>query len=331
LYRSISLPFNSIAVTGGAGFIGSHLVDALASPGVSRIVVIDNLSSGRIENLLRHIGKPYLVFVNSDLKNPSGDWVKALKEVDAVLHYAANPEVRVSSVEPRRHFEENIVATFNLLEAARLSDVEYHVFASSSTVYGEARTIPTPEDYHPLEPISVYGATKLACEALYVSYAKLYGFKVLIARYANIIGPRSEHGVIVDFIRKLRGNPRELEILGDGSQRKSYLHVYDAVDATLHLLRHLVESGREYEVYNIGSEDWIEVREIARIVAEEMGLTSVEYRYVPVTPDGRGWPGDVKFMLLDISRLKSTGWRPKWGSREAVRLTVRQLLGKEAT
>jgi UDP-glucose 4-epimerase len=320
--------FNRVIVTGGAGFIGSHLVDRLVKEGVEEIIAIDNLSSGSLDNIRHHLNKPYLVLNNSDLRRFDEEWTRLFRDTDIVYHYAANPEVRVSSIEPRLHFEENILATFNVLEAARINDVEYHVFASSSTVYGEARKIPTPEDYHPLEPISVYGASKLACEALYISYAKLYGFKVLIARYANIIGPRSNHGVIIDFINKLRRNPRRLEILGDGTQRKSYLHVLDAVDATQYLVRRL-DTIRDYDVYNIGSEDWIEVREIARIITEEMGLENVEFTYVKITPDGRGWPGDVKFMLLDISKLKSTGWKPRWNSREAVRKTVRQLLGRE--
>ncbi|MET1160409.1 MAG: NAD-dependent epimerase/dehydratase family protein [Thermoprotei archaeon] len=320
--------FERAVVTGGAGFIGSHLVDYLVKLGAKEIRVIDNLSSGNLDNLSNHLEKPYLKFSKSDLKRFSDELVRLFRDTEIVFHYAANPEVRVSSIEPRRHFEENVVATFNVLEAARLNDVKYHVFASSSTVYGEARVIPTPEDYHPLEPISVYGASKLACEALYISYAKLYGFKVIIARYANIIGPRSTHGVIIDFINKLRKNPKRLEILGDGTQKKSYLHVYDAVEATLHLVKRF-DLVKDYDVYNIGSEDWIEVREIARIVVEEMNLSNVEFVYVKTTPDGRGWPGDVKFMLLDISKLKKTGWKPRWNSREAVRKTVRQLLGKE--
>ncbi|RLF21545.1 MAG: UDP-glucose 4-epimerase, partial [Thermoprotei archaeon] len=166
-------------------------------------------------------------------------------------------------------------------------------------------------------------------ENLAVTYAKLYGIKSLIVRYANIIGPRSNHGVIVDFIDKLKRNPKELEILGDGSQRKSYLHVYDAVDATLHLLDVFRRSSKAYDIYNVGNDDWITVREIADIVVDEMGLRGVKYRFKLGTIDGRGWLGDVKFMLLDIGKLKATGWKPRWNSREAVRKTVRQILGKE--
>ncbi len=247
-----------------------------------------------------------------------------------VFHFAANPEVRVSVTDPRVHFEENVVATFNVLEACRVNDVPLLVFASSSTVYGDAKVIPTPEDYSPLEPISVYGASKLACENLIISYSNLYGIRGLIIRYANIVGPRSNHGVIIDFIRKLKSTSSKLEILGDGSQRKSYLYVDEAVDATLHLLEFFKSSGRSYDIYNVGSEDWVTVKEIADIVVDVMGLRGVEYVYKSATPDGRGWPGDVKLMLLDISKLKSTGWKPRWSSREAVRKTAEHILGRSS-
>ena len=161
-----------------------------------------------------------------------------------------------------------------------------------------------------------------------ISYAKLYGIKCLILRYANIIGPRSNHGVIIDFVKKLKNNPRKLEILGDGSQKKSYLYIDDAVKATIHLLQKFKEDKKEYDIYNVGNDDWITVKEIAGIVAEEMGLSSVSYIFKPGTQDGRGWPGDVKFMLLDISKLKNTGWKPRWNSKEAVRKTVKQILAK---
>jgi len=234
-------------VTGGAGFIGSHLVDKLASLGFD-LVVVDNLSSGSLENVCVHMGKPYFSFVRSDLKVFSSEWSKCFNGADVVFHFAANPEVRVSVTDPRAHFDENILANFNVLEACRKFDVPCIVFASSSTVYGDAEVIPTPENHHPLEPISVYGACKLACKDLIITYSKLYGIRGLILRYANIIGPRSNHGVIIDFINKLKKNPRKLEILGDGTQRKSYLHVYDAIDATIHLFNIFRENSKDYDI-----------------------------------------------------------------------------------
>ena len=221
--------------------------------------------------------------------------------------------------------DENVVATFNVLEAARRFDVGALVLASSSTVYGDPEVIPMPED-HPKRPASIYGASKLACEVLVEAYHRLYGLRALILRYANIVGPRLTHGVIVDFIRKLKANPERLEILGDGTQRKSYMHVEDAVGATLHLLKALLRGSFSCEAFNVGSEDWINVVRIADIIVEEMGLSNVRYVFKPMTPDGRGWPGDVKLMLLDISKLKATGWKPGMSSEKAVRKTVRALL-----
>jgi len=315
-------------VTGGCGFIGSHLVDKLAQLS-HEIVVIDNFSSGSRRNIEGHLGKKYFNIVSADLKMWSSRWADSFRGADVVFHFAANPEVRVSVVDPRVHFDENVLASFNVLEACRKFNVPLIVFASSSTVYGDANIIPTPENYVPLEPISVYGGAKLAVENFMITYSKLYGIRGLILRYANIIGPRSNHGVILDFINKLRRSPSRLEILGDGTQRKSYLHVYDAVDATLHLLKVFTGSSRCYDIYNVSNRDWIRVVEIADIVVKEMGLGKVEYVFKPMTVDGRGWPGDVKFMLLDITKLEATGWKPRWTSAEAVRKTVRQLLGKE--
>jgi len=312
-------------VTGGAGFIGSYIVEELLSRNYD-VVVIDNMSSGRRENLKNVIDNPKLEIIEADLKEMKTYWTRVFSDADIVFHYAANPEVKVSSINPRIHFNENLLATFNVLEAARQGSVKYIVFASTSTVYGEAKKLPTPENYYPLEPISVYGSVKLASEYLHITYSKLYGIKSLIVRYANVIGPRSKHGVIYDFILKLKKNPRELEILGDGTQRKSYIYVTDAVKATFSVLNEFISSKREYDIYNVGNSDWITVKEIADIVVEEMNLSNVRYIYKPMTSDGRGWPGDVKIMLLDISKAMSTGWKPQFSSKDAVRLTVRALI-----
>ncbi len=317
--------FDKVVVTGGAGFIGSHLVDALLEKGLANhVVVIDNLSAGRREWVERWVRSGLATLVVDDLRQ-WGKWVEHVRGADIVFHLAADPEVRRGFTEPRSHFDNNLLATFNLLEACRRWGVERHFFASSSTVYGDARVLPTPEDYHPLEPISLYGAAKLGCEAMYIAYSKTLGFRVVIARYANIVGPRSRHGVIWDFVNKLLRNPRRLEILGDGTQRKSYLYVSDAIEATIHLAK-LLDRVESYDVFNVGNRDWVTVREIADIVVEEMGLSSVEYVFKPATPDGRGWPGDVKLMLLSIDKIASTGWSPSMSSAEAVRATARAML-----
>ena len=312
-----------IIVTGGAGFIGSHLVDRLVSMG-HEVVVVDNFTSGKMENLADAIKTGRVSVINGDLRY-WGDWANSFRDAYAVFHMAANPEVRISSTEPRVHFENNVVATFNVLEASRLNDVKYVVFASSSTVYGDASVLPTPEDY-PISPISVYGASKAAGEVLVSTYSRLYGIRSVSLRYANIVGPRSTHGVIYDFVRKLKSNPTQLEVLGDGTQRKSYLYVYDAVDATIFLYNKLTSNALDSNAYNVGNVDWVTVMDIARIVIEEMGLRGVKVVTKPATPDGRGWLGDVKYMLLDVSKLMKLGWRPRYSSAEAVRLTARWLI-----
>ncbi|RLI31028.1 UDP-glucose 4-epimerase [Candidatus Bathyarchaeota archaeon] len=313
-----------ILVTGGAGFIGSHLVDALMEKDLE-VVVIDNLSRGSIGNLRRWLQHPKFMFIKGDLKNPE-DTFQAIKGCETVFHLAANPEVRVGSVSPDVHFQQNVIATYNLLEALRVAgNVKTLVFTSSSTVYGEAE-VPTPENYSPLKPISVYGASKLACEALISAYAYSYGFKAVIYRLANIVGPRSRHGVIIDFVRKLKENPRELEILGDGSQRKSYLYIDDCIDAMLLGLKKVASSNNNVEIFNVGSDDQVDVLTIARIVVEEMGLKDVKFRLTGGVDGGRGWVGDVKNMLLDVGKLKFLGWKPRYNSEEAVRVAAKLLL-----
>jgi UDP-glucose 4-epimerase len=308
-----------VLVTGGAGFIGSHLVDRLVSEGY-RVRVVDNLRSGRVENLRRHIDSNTVELVIGDLKDPYTA-LRSVEDVDVVFHFAANPEVRVSSIDPGTHFNENVVATFNLLEAMRKKNVKEIVFASSSSVYGEPDFIPVGEDA-PVRPVSVYGASKASCENLIHAYTKLYGLRAVVLRYANIVGPRMRHGVVRDFIVKLRGNPVELEVLGDGSQVRSYMHVLDAVEATITAWN---RGGGGYQVYNVASEDWITVDEVADIVVETMGLKEVRKIHKPVL-HGVGWPGDVKRIALKIDRLKSIGFKPRMSSREAVRAAVEELL-----
>lgn len=315
-----------VVVTGAAGFIGSHLVDKLLSQGYT-VTGIDNLSAGRLENLEETLGYESFKLVRADLLDPSA-WSNEFRGAEIVFHLAANPEVRHSVREPLEHYHQNLTATMHVLEVARRHRVNTIVYASSSTVYGDPEQIPTPES-HPLKPISIYGATKAAAESLLETYSRLYGIKTLILRYANIVGPRLRHGVIYDFIMKLLRDPARLEILGDGSQRKSYLHVSDAIDATLAALDNLIVTGEYSETYNVGNEDWTTVREIADTVAKAMGLEEVKYIYKPATPDGRGWPGDVKVMLLDITKIKeATGWQPKMNSLEAVKAAAAQLVNE---
>lgn len=318
------ISFSSALITGGAGFIGSHLVDRLMESGV-KVTVLDNLSAGRLNNISKWLNNSRFKFIMGDMLNP-GDVKKSMGNCEIVFHLAANPDVRIGAFNTRIDYEQNILATYNLLEAMKESErCKSVVFTSTSTVYGEAKKMPTPEDYGPLKPISLYGASKLACEALISGYSHLFGFKSVICRLANIVGSRSGHGVICDFINKLRSNPKALEVLGDGTQRKSYLYVDDCVEA---LLIASEKSHEQVEIYNVGSEDTVNVATIARIVIEEMGLSDVEIKYTGGVDGGRGWRGDVKEMLLDISKIKRLGWKPKLNSAEAVRRTSKCIISE---
>ncbi|MEI2760850.1 NAD-dependent epimerase/dehydratase family protein [Methanothrix soehngenii] len=309
----------SILVTGGAGFIGSHLVERLLLD--NEVTVLDNFSSGRIEFLEPYRDIPDFHLLTGDLMNPQ-ILDNAVSGKDFIFHLAANPDVKRGSEDTHVHLEQNVLATYNLLEAMRKNDVRQMAFTSTSTVYGEAAQVPTPEDYGPLLPISLYGASKLSCEALISSYCHTFQMQSWIYRFANIVGERGTHGVLVDFIRKLRENSGKLEILGSGKQRKSYLEVKDCILAMIHAVEH---SSGEVNVFNIGSEDSVDVTEIADIVVGQMGLDGVEYNYTGGI-DGRGWRGDVKLMLLSIEKIKRLGWSPELGSARALEVAVRALL-----
>lgn len=304
-------------VTGGAGFIGSHIVDHLVAQG-DEVIVIDALLAGDLRNISRHIDSGAVRFVHANLLNPG--WQDQCAGADRLWHIAADPDVRESAITPDAQLNNTIIATHRVLEAIRTHSIPEIVFTSTSTVYGEATVIPTPETYTPMEPVSVYGAAKLACEALISAYCHSFGVRGYVFRFANIIGPRSGHGVITDFIRKLRQNPKELEILGDGKQTKSYLEVTACVDAMAYVISHASET---VNTYNIGSEDWIDVTTIADILVAEGGLTGVQYRF---TGGARGWVGDVPRMQLSVEKLKKLGYTPDIGSHESVRLAVRAAL-----
>lgn len=309
---------NKILVTGGAGFIGSHIVDRLMK-NECEVVVFDNLSSGKIEFIDHHLNKTNFLLINGDLLN-TDEIDAACNGVDFVYHVAANPDVRLGAVDTKVHFDQNITATYNLLEAMRKNNVANIAFTSTSTVYGEATIIPTPEDYGPLVPISLYGASKLACEALITSYSHTFDMHSWIFRFANIVGDRGTHGIIVDFINKLKDNPEQLEILGDGRQSKSYLHISDCVDAIRFTINHIDET---VNIFNVGSEDTMDATGIAGIVVGEMGLKDVKFTY---TGGKRGWKGDVPQMRLAVNKLKELGWSPSYSSGNSVRDTACVLI-----
>jgi len=303
-------------VTGGAGFVGSHLVDALMVRGF-RVRVVDDLSGGSLRNVEGWMGDSRFELVRGDLRDPAVA-ERSVDGVELVFHLAANPDVRLGESEPAVHFSENLLMTFNVLEAMRKSEKARHiVYASTSTVYGEAKVFPTPEDYGPLLPISVYGAAKLGCEALISSYCHTFGLSGVLLRFANVVGTRAKHGVIVDFIGKLKQNPEELEILGDGKQKKSYLHVKDLVNGFFAVLPRLDRAG-SVEAFNVGSSDWVDVKRIAEVVCEEMNVNP-RFKFSDVLGDGRGWKGDVRTMRLAVEKIMGLGWKPELTSEEAVR------------
>lgn len=303
-------------VTGGAGFIGSHLVDLLLARG-DTVTVIDSMVAGRMKNLEENIGA-LTAFKHADLLEDG--WQDLFAGADRVYHIAADPDVRGSARKSFEVYNNNVTATVRVLEAMKEHDVKEIVFTSTSTVYGEADIIPTPETYAPMVPISIYGASKLACEAMISAYAATYDMKAWVYRFANIIGSRSTHGVIYDFVRKLSEDPTRLEILGDGRQSKSYLAVENCVAAMVYAP---TVSDGTFNVFNIGSEDWVSVKQIAELIIEEMGLSNVSLHF---TGGDRGWVGDVPMMRLSVDKLKATGWTPDITSEESVRQAIRATI-----
>ncbi len=304
--------------TGGCGFIGSHLVERLLSRG-DEVIIYDNLSSGKAEFLDAERQNPGLQIFIGDLLEKKKLWTK-LKGVDFVFHLAANPNIRSGLQNTALDLEQNTLATYNVLEGMRRADVPGIALASSSTVYGRARKIPTPEDYGPLLPESLYGASKLACEALVSAFSSLFGIQAYVFRFANIVGARATHGILVDFLTKLRRSPRRLEVLGDGNQRKSFLKVEECVDGMLFSVRNLKE---RLNVLNLGSKDQVSVAEIARMTLEVAEARNAEIHFTGGTS---GWAGDIPEMLLDVTRIRRLGWGAKRTSAEAVREALSELL-----
>ena len=307
-------------VTGGAGFIGSHLVDALVSKGI-KVRVFDNFSSGREEFLSHHDGTEMVEVFRGDLLDL--DVIKsAMSGIEMVHHLAANPDIRLGTEVTDTDLKQGTLATYNVLESMRSEGVTKISFSSSSAIYGEANQMPTPETYGPVMPISLYGASKLGSEALITAWAGTFGANAWIHRFANIVGPRGTHGVIFDFIHKLKDDPSRLEVLGNGMQEKSYMSAEDCVRAMMHLIGHCDSN---VSLYNLGTGDTCSVRRIAEIVVEESGLEDVSIEY---TGGDRGWAGDVPKTSLEVSRLLSTCFNPDMASEDAIRHTARALIAE---
>jgi UDP-glucose 4-epimerase len=311
-------------LVGGAGFIGSHFVDRLlADLDVGAVTVYDNFSSGRDWYLERHAGDERLTVHRADARDLD-PLRTAMEGHDVVIHLASNPDIARAVVEPTIDFDQGTLLTQNVLEAMRLSGATRILYASGSGVYGDLGETEIDEDWGPLVPISTYGASKLAGEGLISAYCAMFGLSGCAFRFGNVVGPRQTHGVGFDFVRALLEDPTRLRILGDGSQRKSYIHVLDVVDAVL--LAHR-ETRDTYGAYNVSTGDEITVAEIADLAVRAVGLAAGSVRY-DLTGGNRGWKGDVPVVRLRIDRIRKLGWRCSWSSAEAMRDSLAALVGE---
>jgi UDP-glucose 4-epimerase len=302
-------------VTGGAGFIGSNLVKRLLDDD-GEVVVYDNLSTGRKEFV-----DSRATFIQGDLLD-FGKLKESMSGCDMVWHLAANADIRVAERDTRFDIDQGIIATYNVVEAMMQSGIKKLAYSSSSVVYGEAKVMPTPEDYGPLVPISLYAASKLGSEGIICSYCGSFGLTAWIFRFANIIGKNGTHGILTDFLKKVRKNPEELEVLGDGSQRKSYMMVEDCVDAMIYVVGNAKDS---VNIFNLGGVDSINVSRITEVFLEKVS-PNTKIRY---TGGSRGWTGDVRKMGLSIEKLEARGWNPKGNSELAIRKAIDDILAQE--
>jgi UDP-glucose 4-epimerase len=307
-------------VTGGAGFIGSNLVDRLLSEG-HRVTAFDNFSTGQDRFLDAASKHPNFTLVRGDMLDESA-LRDAMRDKTIVFHLAANADVRFGTQHPRRDLEQNTIATYNVLEAMRSAGCRRIVFSSTGSIYGEPEVFPTPEDAPFPVQTSLYGASKLAGEGLLQAYAAGFEFQVYIFRFVSILGERYSHGHVFDFYRKLLANPREIEVLGDGRQRKSYLYVHDCIDAIFTVLNRAKE---QVNIYNIGAEEYCEVNDSLGWICEAMGVSPQRH----YTGGQRGWIGDSPFIFLDTAKIRSLGWRPKLTIRQGVLKTLEYLRANE--
>jgi UDP-glucose 4-epimerase len=298
-------------VAGGAGFIGSHLIRELLRRPEAEVVAFDNLASGSLAHLDGLLEDPRMRLVQADLREGERV-VEAMRGADHVYLFAANPDIAAAVGEPGIDFWQGTYLTHNVIEAVRINRVPRITYASGSGVYGDRGSQEVDEEFGPLIPVSTYGASKLGCEAMLAAYAHMFGIDAVVFRFANVVGARQTHGVTYDFVRRLLQDPRELTILGDGAQSKSYIHVSDVVAAMLTL----TDRGWEgFEVFNAGTGDYITVTEIADLVVARMGLADVRYSF---SGGLRGWKGDVPVVRFRSDKLAALGWRCRHGSKEAL-------------
>jgi len=310
-------------VTGGAGFLGSNLTNALLDRNLGGVTVYDNFTTGRRAHFGGRAADPRLTLVEGDVRD-AGLLARSVAGHDVVFHLASNADIARAVSEPLIDFEHGTRLTQTLLEAMRTTGVRRILFTSGSGVYGEVPPEPIPEAYPHMVPISTYGAQKLASEALISSYCHMFDMVGTVFRFANVVGPHMTHGVSHDFTRRLHADPKRLAVMGDGNQSKPYVHADDVVEAML-LLCEAQTSG--YDVLNVGSEDHLLVREVAEIVIAEMGLRDVELDF---SGGARGWRADVPIYRLDTAKVRRLGWSNRRNSREAVGAAVRSLIAEIA-
>ena len=304
-------------VTGGAGFIGSNLVDRLLSLG-HEVVAFDNLSTGQPAFLEAARAQPRFTMVEGDTLEPAS-LTRAMAGADAVFHLAANADVRFGTEHPRKDLEQNTIATFNVLEGMRTNGIGRIVFSSTGSIYGEASVIPTPESAPFPVQTSLYGASKLAGEGLIQAYCEGYGFEGYIFRFVSILGERYSHGHVFDFYRSLRENPKELRVLGNGLQRKSYLYVQDCVDAILTVMEQ--STGGKAQIFNLGTDEYCQVNDSIGWITAHLGLQPA----LAYTGGDRGWIGDSPFIFLDTAKVRSLGWTPKLTIQQGIIRTLEYL------
>ena len=310
------------AITGGAGFIGSHLSEVLLLQGHS-VVVIDNMSNGQAEWLKGIRSQPAFRFYNADVRDTAAV-CDVIRGADIVWHLAANTNMVVGSESTRVDLENGIIAAHSVLEAMKTVGVRSLIFASSGAVYGDIEQPPASEKYGPLLPVSLYGASKLAAEGLVSAYSSLFNINAWMFRFGNVLGARMSHGVIYDFIHKLKKDPSQLEILGDGTAEKNYILVEEVIDGMLFAFQH--EQQTNCGLFNLGSPSTTLVTEIADVIIEEMDLQDVKRRFTGGT---RGWPGDQPRVYMNVDKMRRLGWSTRYTSSEAVRIATRRYLGKE--
>ena len=310
----------SALVTGAAGFIASNLIDDLLSQNIE-VVGIDNLNTGKLEFLETAFQNPKFKLIQRDLFTDSNIG-EVFKGIDTVFHFAANADVRFGPDRPSVDLEQNTIVTHNVLEAARKAGVKNFIFSSTGSVYGEAEAIPTPEDAPFPIQTSLYGASKLACEGLIAAYAESFGMKAWIFRFVSILGPRYTHGHVVDFLKQLLVDPSSLTVLGNGHQKKSYLHVSDCVRAINIALEN---ANKSVNIINLGVDGYCEVRDSIGWILDEMNIDPL----ITFGKEDKGWIGDNPLIHLDITKMRSYGWEPKFSIEDSVRDTVKFLLSNK--